>query len=326
MPPLPDSTDPAAKEYSRADLYGFLANFALTQEIGTQWDYSNIGYWLIGEVLAARGGTDYEHLLMKHVIIPLGMRNTAFAAAPSMKANLAIGHYASSQPANSILSFPGYSLMAAAGGLLSTVDDLLTIPSIALGYRRSRFAAVIATCLSSRRPTATGGVEQALGLTVIEDDKGRLIFRDGGTFGYSSALIWDPVKRVGIVVLSNHVQSVADIARHLARPAFPLDTPTVARHKEVPLDLGTLGSYAGKYENADEGIFELRLDGGLLTFLAPSDWGLPALRLHAESALNFFANELPVLVTIQVGNDGQAVGIVVSPPRGQHTVRARKAP
>jgi D-alanyl-D-alanine-carboxypeptidase/D-alanyl-D-alanine-endopeptidase len=116
MPPLPDSSTVAAGKYSRADLYRFVADFTLTQDIGTQWEYSNLGYWLIGEVLAARSATDYEHLLLKRVIIPLGMRNTAFAASPRMKAKLAIGHYASSQPANSILSFPGYSLMPAAGG------------------------------------------------------------------------------------------------------------------------------------------------------------------------------------------------------------------
>jgi D-alanyl-D-alanine-carboxypeptidase/D-alanyl-D-alanine-endopeptidase len=324
MPPLPDSSAVAANAYSRADLYGFLANFTLTQDIGTQWDYSNFGYWLIGEVLAARGGSDYEQLLMKRVIIPLGMRSTAFAASSPMKARLAIGHYASSQPADSMLSFPGYSLMAAAGGLLSTVDDLLTIPSIALGYRSSPFAVLIANTLSSRRATPTKGVEQALGWTVLEDREGRLIFRDGGTFGYASDVIWDPMKRIGVVVLSNHVQSVSDIARHLVRPDFPLDKPPVTRHTEVPLDLATLGSYAGKYENADEGIFELRLDGNFLTLLAPSEWGLPALRLHAESALNFFANELPVLVTIQMGNDGRAAGMVVTPPRGQHKVQAHK--
>ena len=323
MPPLPDSSAVAAKEYSRADLYGFLADFTLTQDIG-QWDYSNLGYWLIGEVLAARGGADYEQLLMTRVVIPLGMRNTAFAASAPMQAKLATGHDASSQPADSMRSFPGYSLMAAAGGLLSTADDLLTIPSIALGYRRSPFAALIANSLSSRRATPTGGVEQALGWTVIENRQGRLIFRDGGTFGYASALIWDPLKRIGVVVLSNHVQSVSDIAHHLVRPDFPLDKPGVTRHTELPLDLATLESYAGKYENADEGIFELRLDGNFLAFLAPSDWGLPALRLHAESALKFFANELPVLVTIQIGHDGGATGILVTPPRGQHTVQAQK--
>lgn len=324
MPPLPDSSAVAAKECSRANLYGFLANFTLTRDIGTQWDYSNLGYWLIGEVLAARGGADYEQLLMRRVVIPMGMRNTAFAASAPMKARLAIGHYASSQPADSMLSFPCYSLMAAAGGLLSTADDLLTIPCIALEYRHSPFATLIANSLSSRRATPTSGVEQALGWTVIEDREGRLIFRDGGTFGYASALIWDPLKRIGVVVLSNHVQSVSDIAHHLVRPDFPLDKPAITRHTEVLLALATLESYAGKYENGDEGIFELRLDGNFLTFLAPSDWGLPALRLHAESAQQFFANELPVLVTLQLGNDGGATGIVVTPPRGQHSVQAHK--
>jgi D-alanyl-D-alanine-carboxypeptidase/D-alanyl-D-alanine-endopeptidase len=325
MPPLPDSSAIGAAGYSAKDLYGYLANLSLPYDIGTRWDYSNLGYWLLSEVLAARGGDKYERLLLKRIINPLGMTSTAFVASTAMKAKFAIGHYASMQPADSFLSLPGYAIMAAAGGLLSSVDDLLIIPSIATGYRNSSLAALIANCLASRRPTPTKGIEQALGWTIIQDNKGQLIFRDGGTFGHSSAMIWDPTKRIGVVVLSNHVQSVSDLAHHMLRANFPLDQPTAIRHNEISLNLATLKGYEGRYEVEGEGVFELELEGKYLTFLAPADWGLPKLRLHAESQRDFFANELPLLVTVQLGNDGRAMGLVITPPRGQHAMQAHKA-
>jgi D-alanyl-D-alanine-carboxypeptidase/D-alanyl-D-alanine-endopeptidase len=322
MPPLPDSS---AAKYSAKDIYAYLANFGLPYDIGTQWDYSNLGYWLLSEVLAARGGADYEHLLFKRIIVPLGITNTRFVASSAMKEKFAIGHYASMQPAESFLSLPGYAIMPAAGGLLSSVDDLLTIPAIALGYRSSPLAALVASCLGTRRPTPTKGSEQALGWTVLQDTAGQLVFRDGGTYGHASAMIWDPGKRIGVVVLSNHVQSVSDLAHHLLRPSFPLAQPTAIRHKEISLDLATLKGYEGRYEVEDEGVFELVLEGKLLTVKAPPDWGLPKLRLHAENKLDFFANELPLLVTIQLGSDGRATGLMITPPRGQHAMQARKA-
>ena len=324
MPPLPDSSATGAAKYSAKDLYGYLANFTLPYDIGTRWEYSNIGYWLLSEVLAARGGAEYRRLLLKRIVNPLGMTDTAFVASTAMKAKFAIGHYASIQPADSFLSIPGYAIMPAAGGLLSSVDDLLTIPSIALGYRTSPLAALIANCLSPRRPTATKDMEQALGWTVLSDSAGQLVLRDGGTLGHASAMIWDPAKRVGVVVLANHVQSVSDLAHHMLRPNDPVDQPTAVRHTEISLDPTTLTGYEGRYEAEGEGVFELKLEGKFLTFQAPADWGLPKLRLHAQSKRDFFANELPLLITVQSGNDGRATALSITPPRGQHAIQAQK--
>ena len=52
--------------------------------------------------------------------------------------------------------------------------------------------------------------------------------------------------------------------------------------------------------------------------------GLPKLRLHALSQLDFFANELPLLVKVQLGNDGRGVALLITPPRGQHAMQARR--
>src|SRR5689334_9032492 len=49
----PPFNDPTAAKYSTGDLKRFLAGYQLTRDIGSDWDYSNIGYWVLSEALAA---------------------------------------------------------------------------------------------------------------------------------------------------------------------------------------------------------------------------------------------------------------------------------
>ncbi len=51
LPFMPDPL-PATK----TDIYRFLAGYKPKQAPGANWDYSNLGYWLLGEALAARAG------------------------------------------------------------------------------------------------------------------------------------------------------------------------------------------------------------------------------------------------------------------------------
>src|SRR4029077_1975487 len=45
----PPFNDPAAAKYSTADLKRYLASYRLPRDIGSEWDYSNIGYWVLSE-------------------------------------------------------------------------------------------------------------------------------------------------------------------------------------------------------------------------------------------------------------------------------------
>ena len=59
----PALNDPAAAKYSVVDLKQYLASYQLKRDIGAEWDYSNIGYWVLSEALASRAGKSYEDLV-----------------------------------------------------------------------------------------------------------------------------------------------------------------------------------------------------------------------------------------------------------------------
>jgi CubicO group peptidase (beta-lactamase class C family) len=319
----PPFNDPAAAKYSTGDLKRYLASYQLTREIGSGWDYSNIGYWVLSEALAARGGKDIENLIRSRVLAPLKMTDTDFELSAKMKENLAPGHDSALQAAPAASTIPIYSIMPAIGFLYSTTNDLLTFLSQCMGYEPSPLAPAINIALSNRRPVQPGN-EQALGWNVYGKGDDQVIFRDGSSFGYASVMAYDPKARVGVVVLMNQVGDVGDIARHLLRPDFPLAKPANTKHTEITLDSKVLDSYVGRYEAKGEGIFTIARENDFLTIESPADWGLPKLRIRPESQQDFFATELPVRVTFQTGPDGKVRSLTIYPPRGQKGVPANK--
>jgi CubicO group peptidase (beta-lactamase class C family) len=321
---LPAFDDPAATKYGTAQLYQFLAHYQLPRDSGAEWDYSNIGYWILGQALASRAGTDYETLLRTRVIAPLKLKSTAITLSPKLKAALAVGHNAALQPSPSMSTVPGYASMSDVLNLVSTTNDLLTFLSVAMGYERSPLAPAMAAMLSTRRPMPQPGEAQALGWVVIGEGDDQLILHDGGTLGFACSVAWDPKMRVGVVVLSNQLAGVSDIGRHLLRPDVPLERPTATKRTEIVLDPAVLDTYVGWYEAQGEGIFIIVRERDFLTIQLPDDWGLPKMRLRPESLRDFFASELPLRVTFQIDSDGHVNGLLIYPPRGQHTISATR--
>jgi CubicO group peptidase (beta-lactamase class C family) len=323
LPFMPELDDATATGYDAA-AFRFLARVDLPRESGGEWDYSNVGYWLLAKALASRAGVDYETLLRTRIVAPLRLTGTAITPSPAMKANLAVGHNAFLQPSGPFSSIPTYAGMSAAGGLVSTANDLLTLLSAALGHQRSPLAPALSAMLATRRPMPRPTEAQALGWVVMGDGDDQLVVHDGGTWGYASSVAWDPGRRVGVVVLSNQVAGVDDIARHLLRRDVPLGRPTATRRTEIALDAAVLDSYAGRYEAEGEGAFLIAREADFLTIQPPADWGLWTMRLRPESLRDFFASELPLRVTFQADAEGRVNGLLVHPPRGQAAVPARR--
>jgi serine-type D-Ala-D-Ala carboxypeptidase/endopeptidase len=227
LPSLPSNWNPkdAANpylDYSVAQLYEFLSSYELSRDIGSQYEYSNLGAGLLGHVLALFAGTDYETLVRDRISAPLNMNNTGIALSPEMKGCLAVGHdWKLTLVAN--WDLPS---LAGAGALRSSAHDMLTFLSANLGYTKAALAPAMSAMLRVRRPTGIPGMEVALGWHVVSipGRDGVVIWHNGGTGGYRSYIGYDPKTRVGVVVLSNAntTAGVDDIGLHLLNPQAPL--------------------------------------------------------------------------------------------------------
>jgi D-alanyl-D-alanine-carboxypeptidase/D-alanyl-D-alanine-endopeptidase len=287
-------------------LFRFLSTYDLPRDIGSKWEYSNVGVGLLGLALANRAGMDYEALVYSRITRPLGMESTAITISPQMKARLGVGHDNKSH-ATPDVDMPAFM---AAASFRSTANDLLTFLGAFMGFTKSPLARAMAAMLETRRPGP--GWPQTLGWWIVlsgQGDDGIVAF-GGQTLGYASTVAYDPKMRVGVVVLSNQAEDDGGLGWHLLRPAFPVKTSETGKErKEVTLDPKLYDLYPGQYQ-PDTGAaitVERRGDALFVKFeTAPQ-----GLRLHAENEREFFIVEADVQITFKLDDQGHPNSLVV---------------
>ena len=90
---------------------------------GTAFAYSNLGYALLGRVVAAAAGRPYRDVVERTVLAPLGLTATAFTADVRAPGGVAVGHRRHGDDWEP-LPFSGPGGFSPIGGLFSTVTDL----------------------------------------------------------------------------------------------------------------------------------------------------------------------------------------------------------
>jgi serine-type D-Ala-D-Ala carboxypeptidase/endopeptidase len=211
--------------YSKNQLYEFLSGYQLTRDIGSRFEYSNIGVSLLGHALSLRDGKDYDAMVRARILAPLGMNDTGVTLSPEVKGRLAPGHGINRNPVPN-LDFSIREVMAGGGGLKSSANDLLTFLAANLGYTKTPLAPAMAAEISIRRPTLPSmvGMEIAYTWIIQTKDGSSIIWHNGSSPGYRAYIGFDPKSRAGVVVLSNcYWRSLPDdIGRHLLDPSHPL--------------------------------------------------------------------------------------------------------
>ncbi len=207
-----DRANPYA-DYSVTQLYEFLATYTLPRDIGSRYEYSNLGGGLLGHVLARRGGTDYEALVRSRIINPLGMTSTSITLSADQRRRLAMGHN------DRLAPVPNWDVptLAGAGALRSTTKDMLTFVAANLGAVPSPLVSAISAMLTDRRPTGAPGLAVALAWHILTRDGDDIVWHNGGTGGYRSFIGFNSTTKVGVVVLSNTstLAGVDDIGLHV---------------------------------------------------------------------------------------------------------------
>jgi CubicO group peptidase (beta-lactamase class C family) len=202
---------------------------------GTRFEYSNLGYAILGRVVTMASGAGYDEFIRTRLLAPLGLDRTGFSAREFDQENLAVG-YRHGLGGWGEVPFDPYGAFAPMGGVFSTVSDLArwvagfaaAFPpdgDRAAGNDGVNGADADAHPLrpASRRqmqlPMAVTGWRAAgrlpggppappeyygFGLFVDEDpDLGRVVSHSGGYPGFGSNMRWHPATGIGVIALGN---------------------------------------------------------------------------------------------------------------------------
>ncbi|GAA2846507.1 serine hydrolase domain-containing protein [Nonomuraea rubra] len=200
------SADPYAGCTEEILLNG-LARTRLRSVPGSRFRYSNLGAGLLGLALARHAGLDYDELVQREICRPLGLEDTRVVLDGERAGRLAPGHSRFGRPR------PGWRLaaLAGAGGLHSTVSDLLRLAKATFGDGPREVTDAIALTRATGHPISKISTAHPGWLSMERaQDKGgpRLLFHNGGTGGYRSLLAVIPERRAAVVALSADARSV----------------------------------------------------------------------------------------------------------------------
>jgi D-alanyl-D-alanine-carboxypeptidase/D-alanyl-D-alanine-endopeptidase len=271
-----DADNPYAS-YTAEQLYAFLSGHTLKFDPGSHYEYSNLGFALLGHVLALKADTAYEDLLLSRICAPLGLTDTRISLNASMRNRLAQGHFSNLQKASNW----DFLVFAGTGALRSTANDLVKfMKATCLAAPGAPLQPAIELSIKMRRPTPAQNVKTGLGWFLMTSNGDEVIYKEGMTGGYVSFAGFSRSLRSGAVVLSNAANPVSDIGFHLSNPANP-----IAQYPEVTVDAALLASYQGTYQIAPGFAFVIRAEDGRLFIRAT---GRNEYELFPESDNRFF--------------------------------------
>jgi CubicO group peptidase (beta-lactamase class C family) len=231
-----------------------------------RFHYSNLGFGLLGELVARVRGKSWEDAVTAEVLAPLGMTRTTPRPVPPAAQGLAVHPWA-----DVVLAEPEHhaGVMAAAGQLWAPLTDLGRFATFLLGDTGDVLAPATLeemTVPAGVDSSAPGWSAYGLGVQVLRLEGRTLIGHGGSMPGFLAGVFVDREEGTGAVSLANSTTGVDPVVFGLLadlRAAEPrVVEPWTPSPSPVPLDrLGTW--YWGPSPYA------LRSIGGGLLHLGP---------------------------------------------------------
>ncbi|MBY0318058.1 MAG: beta-lactamase family protein [Reyranella sp.] len=221
---------------------------------GLAFEYSNLGYALLGRVLTNVSGEPYQDYMRRLFFAPLGMARTTFDAIAAMEADYAFGYRLDGEVWSRERIEPDGEV-GAMGGLVTTAPDY------------ARWVAFLLSAWPARDDPETGPVRRAsaremalyhappfqadgpeprptaygYGLMNMEDPRlGRVLHHPGGLPGYGSHVLMLPDRGWGVFGFAN--RTYAPVRKltpklgqilHEAKPKPPPVAPSLALSRAI---------------------------------------------------------------------------------------------
>lgn len=174
----------------------------------TQFSYSNSGFLVAGAILEKLANESYENQVAASVLQPLGMTHSEFANTAAKTSDRAVGHQIEDGKQVEIPLADVPRAVNPAGGLISTLDDMLNFVQAHAGIDAGELDPALLAPM--RQPRNTGG---SLGPVVVDhigtgwmllDIAGEtVLMSQGGDSGLISAMVTVPNRQFGMVVFAN---------------------------------------------------------------------------------------------------------------------------
>ena len=212
-----------------------------------QFHYSNLGFALLGEVVAREHGVSWWEAVQSEILAPLGMTRTSYLSEGAAARGQSVHPYAGTlvdEPATDT------GAMAPAGQAWATLTDLATWSSFLLSGHPEVLG--LDELLAASHPQSgdrddTLGYAHGLGFQLQAGGSGMLVGHSGSMPGFLAGCFVDRPRRTGAVVLTNATTGlvpsdlVVDLLDELERSEPTIVSPWVPTASVPPELADVLG-------------------------------------------------------------------------------------
>jgi D-alanyl-D-alanine-carboxypeptidase/D-alanyl-D-alanine-endopeptidase len=305
--------------YTEQQLYDFLSRYTLTRDIGSKYEYSNMGMGLLGHILSLKTGRPFDELVRERICAPLKMDSTARELSPELQKRKAEGIYLDGQKSQGWRMPP---VFAGAGGLRSTANDMLKFLAANLGLIKSPLGPAFGKTHEGIRDIRGEPLKVGLAWLVFTKENLKIILHTGGTEANSSFVGLDPGKKVGVVVLSNSNLWIPDIG-YVALTG-KLDSIQLLDYQEpevLSVDPAVLQAYVGTYQTAPTFFIKVTIENGRLF---AQGTGQPRFELFPKSGNTFFLKAIRATITFVKDRQGKVIKAIIHTIEGDEVSKKIK--
>jgi CubicO group peptidase (beta-lactamase class C family) len=234
----------AAATDPRCDIDGEIANYGvLVWPPGEVFDYSNLGYGVLGRILSRASGEDLGSYLRTEIFQRLGMRNCALSVAGT-----SVGAFAAQYDQNTYArSEPDASGHPGATGLHCSVHDLVLFGRLHLEMGLTPASPLSPSdieAMHTAQPATRG--QYGLGWWIREQSGIRVVSAQGGTTDAYALLELVPSRKIALAIVANsYSQRVANLEKDLLSKLLPESTSNAPT--QTPPSKPNPGPLAGQW-------------------------------------------------------------------------------
>lgn len=229
--------------HEKSELIKMFTSSQLDFEPGTQWNYSNTGYYLLGMLIERLSGKSYSEFLTENIFLPLGMYNTGIDDEKKIVENKASGYYLNG---NDLIhcNYINMNLTFSSGAMYSTTGDLLI-------WDQALKSGKLLSKKSIEKMNTPYKNNYGYGVNINKNAGRRVIDHNGGCEGFLAEIHRYVDDDFAVVVLSNYgFTAVSKLCNVIAAIAFGEKYEFPARPEIFPMRHDILQAYLGVYGDA----------------------------------------------------------------------------
>jgi CubicO group peptidase (beta-lactamase class C family) len=264
---------------------------------GTDWQYSNSAYVLLGYIIESVTGKPYEQVVRDYIFTPLKMTHSGFDFAQLRSNEKAKGYFLLNDKDSVASPLVDSSVSYAAGAIYSTTGDLHR-------WHKALQAYVILSRDQQQKAYTPGKNKYGYGWTIDTIEGKRVVAHGGAIHGFTSHFSRIPEDDLCVVLISNSSSSALnDITKRIYAILYkkPYEIPKARIAITLPEE--KLREYIGTYEINPGLKLQISVKEGQL-IAEPT--GQPVAILYAEKEDYFFVTQ-PEVQLLFKRNDKQEI-------------------